>query len=300
MALDHLDKVIMREPINHVIDADIKGFFDNLSHEWLKKFLEVRIKDRSLLRIIVRFLKSGIMEDLKTYETEKGTPQGGVISPVLANLYLHYVLDLWVEKVIKRRYLGAVEIVRYADDFVICVRQKDEAIRLLDELKERFEMFGLELAEEKTRLIEFGRYAETNARKNGRSPDTFDFLGFTHYCSKSRNGRFMVKRKTARKKLCVKINETYQWLKDIRNQVKVREWWSIVAAKLRGHYQYYGVSGNFRCLKSFYWLVVRAVFKWLNRRSQKKSMNWNQFREYLVRFPLPKPRITYNMYTLCS
>jgi len=290
--------MIMSKPVNHVIDADIKGFFDNVNHKWMKRCLEERIGDKNLLRLIIRFLKSGIIEQGKYYTTEKGTPQGGILSPVLANIYLHYVLDLWIERVVKKEAKGYVGIVRYADDSVICVQYKEDSRQILEKMKERLLKFGLELSEEKTQIIGFGRYAEKNARSKGKKPDTFDFLGFTHFCDKSRKGAFKVGRRTSRKRFSQKAREMNQWLKSVRNVAKPEEWWSILCAKLRGHFQYYGVSGNYRGIYRFYVLTVKLVFKWLNRRSQKKSFNWQSFNEYLRMYPLPKPKIHHNLYTL--
>jgi len=297
-ALDRVDKIIMGYPVNHVIDADIKGFFDNVNHSWLRRCLEERISDQTLLRYIVRFLKAGVMEAGKWTETEQGTPQGGIISPILANIYLHYALDLWLIKVIKRQSRGLVVMVRYADDFIIFVQYQDEAERILIELRQRLAKFGLELAADKTKIIGFGRFAVENARKKGRRAGTFNFLGFTHFCDKTRTGKFKVGRTTDRKKFTAKLKTMNDWLKAIRNIAAVKEWWSTLGAKLRGHFQYYGVSGNFRGMKRFYFLTIRMVFKWLNRRSQKKSYNWERFAKYLRRYPLPTPKIYHNLYTL--
>jgi len=299
-ALNRLDKIIMKYPINHVIDADIKGFFDNVDHKWLMECLKQRISDRHLLRLIVRILKSGVMEAGAWYKTERGTPQGGIISPVLANIYLHYILDLWMELKVKSRSSGAVYVVRYADDFVICVQYKDKAHRIVNELRERFKKFGLELSEEKTRVIEFGRYSVENAARRRERPATFDFLGFTHYVGKTRRGHFKVGRTTSRKRMKKKLKEMNIWLKSVRNLLKIKKWWPILCAKLRGHFRYYGVSGNFRGISRFYHHTVRLLYKWINRRSQKRSMNWDKFNEYIKRYPLPRPKIYHNLYTLCS
>ena len=297
-AIDKLDKIIMTKPVNYVIEADIKGFFDNVDHSWLMGFLEERISDRSFLRLIKRFLKAGYVEEGRKYNTSKGTPQGGIISPMLANIYLHYVLDKWVETVVKKNCNGYVEVIRYADDFVIMVEKKEDTQRVVEALERRLGKFGLELAEDKTRVIEFGRYAEENAKRRGKKPDTFNFLGFTHFCDRSRKKRFKVGRKTDRKKFNMKIKETNEWLRKIRNAYKVKEWWPILCAKLRGHFQYYGVSGNFRSIRRFYYLTIRLVFKWLNRRSQKKSFNWKRFSAYVKKHGLPQPKIYHNLYTL--
>jgi len=297
-ALNAVDKTIMTRPVNYIIEADIKGFFDNVSHEWLMKFLAVRIKDPSLLLLIRRFLKAGYIEADKIVATEQGTPQGGNLSPMLSNIFLHYVLDLWFEKKIKPQVRGQVHLVRYADDFICMVQHADDAQRIEQALRERFAKFNLELHSEKTRTISFGRYERENADRQGRRPNTFNFLGFTHYCDKSRKGCFKVGRKTSGKKFRAKCKEMNNWLRNIRNCMKSKEWWPVLQAKLRGHYQYYGVSGNMRSLQCFYWLTGRMVYKWLNRRSQRKSFSWDSFLTYQECYPLPKPKIVHKFYTL--
>jgi group II intron reverse transcriptase/maturase len=297
-ALNKLDKVVMSKPVNHIIDADIKGFFDNVDHEWMMKFLEVRIADRNLLRLIKRYLIGGYIEEGRKYKTEKGTPQGGVISPLLANVYLHYVLDVWIERVVKKHCVGYVELIRYCDDFVICVQKQEEAQKLRKCLEKRLNKFGLELSEEKTRVIGFGRYALQNAKRKGKRAETFNFLGFTHFIDKSRKGNFKVGRRTEGKKLTLKLKELNNWLKKVRNLASVKEWWPILCSKLRGHFQYYGVSGNFAGINRFFKQAIRLVFKWINRRSQKKSFNWKTFLEYLRKVGIPKPEIHHNLYTL--
>lgn len=296
-AIKRLHEVIMRYRINYVIDADIKGFFDHVDQQWLMRCLEQRIRDKGLLRYIKRFLKAGVMEEGKWQETEQGTPQGGIISPILANIYLHYILDLWLVKAVQPWCRGAVVMVRYADDFVICVQYQDEAEKILTLLKQRLNKFGLELAMDKTKVIEFGRYATENAQKRGQKAETFTFLGFTHYCAKTRNGKFKVGRKTDRNRFRAKIKELNTWLKAIRVTAQVREWWPILSAKLSGHFQYYGVSENYWSIQRYYFLTLRLVMKWLNRRSQKLSMNWERFLRYLRRYPLPRPKISFSLYT---
>lgn len=295
-ALERTNVILSSKPVNYVIDADIKGFFDNVNHKWLTKFLEHRIGDKNLIRIIVRFLKSGVIEATELLKTEKGTPQGGIISPVLANIYLHYVLDLWIDKIVKKRCMGYVEIVRYADDFIIFAQKQEEANCILESLHKRLGKFGLELAADKTKIISFGRYAKENARKTGRKLETFDFLGFTHYCDKSRKGNFKVGRKTSKKKFSTKMKEMNEWLKSVRNTAKVREWWPVLCSKLRGHFQYYGVSGNYQSIWSYAYRTKRLVYKWLNRRSQKRSFNWKTFGDYMERYELPNPKIHHNLY----
>jgi group II intron reverse transcriptase/maturase len=297
-ALKQLNKIIMTQPINHIIDADIKGFFDHVDHGWMRKFLEHRISDTNFDRLIYRFLRNGYMEEGREYDVEKGTPQGGIISPVLANIYLHYVLDLWLEKVIKPESRGTVEMVRYADDFVLCVQYKDDAEKILEKLKERLGKFGLELAEDKTRRIEFGRFSKQNAQAKGTKPATFNFLGFTHYIDQTRTGQYKLGRKTDRNKLTAKRKELNEWLKSARNRMPLQELWKTLRAKLTGHFRYYGVSGNFRSMARYRWEGLRLVLKWLNRRSQKKSFNWETFRRYVEKYPLPKPAIYHNFYDL--
>jgi RNA-directed DNA polymerase len=295
-AIKRLHEVLMRYRINHIVDADIKGFFDNVDQRWLMRCLEERIGDKGLLRYIKRFLKAGVMEEGKWQETEKGTPQGGIISPILANIYLHYILDLWLVKAVQPWCRGEVVMVRYADDFVIGVQYRDEAEQILVVLKQRLNKFGLELALDKTKVIEFGRYAADNARKRGQKAETFSFLGFTHYCGKTRKGKFKVGRITDRKRFRAKIKEMTNWLKEIRNTAPMKEWWPILSAKLSGHFQYYGVSENYRGIRRFYFLTIRMVMKWLNRRSQKKCINWQKFLRYLKRYHLPRPKISVSLY----
>lgn len=297
-AINAVDKTIMTEPINYVIEADIKGYFDNVSHEWMMEFLKVRIKDSSFLLLIRRFLKAGYFEAGRIVATEQGTPQGGNLSPMLSNIFLHYVLDLWFEKKVKPQTRGTCQLVRYADDFICMVQYASDAEHIEQALGERFAKFDLELQPKKTRVISFGRYERQNAKRQNRRANTFDFLGFTHYCDISRKGKFIVGRKTSRKRFRMKCKEMNNWLRKIRNFKKAKEWWPILQAKLRGHYEYYGVSGNMRSLRLFYSLTLRLALKWLNRRSQRKSFNWASFEKYLEHYPLPEPRIVHNLYTL--
>lgn len=297
-AINAVDKTIFCNQINHVIEADIKGFFDNMFHTWIMEFLQVRIKDPSFLLLIRRFLKAGYIDAGELVKTDQGTPQGGNLSPILSNIFLHYVLDLWFEKKIKPKARGKCYLVRYADDYICMVQYADDARNIKQALQERFSKFGLELHPEKTNVISFGRYERENAKRQKRKANTFDFLGFTHFCGKSRKGNFIVGRKTSQKKFRKKCREMNEWLKKTRNHKRAKAWWGTLIAKLRGHYQYYGVSGNFRSLKCFYFITIRLVRKWLNRRSQRKSFNWVSFTEYLKHYPLPLPRITCNLYAL--
>jgi group II intron reverse transcriptase/maturase len=292
-AIREINQTIMFKRVNYIVDADIKGFFDNVNHEWLMKFLEHDIGDKNFLRYISRFLKAGIVEDLVYYESDKGTPQGGLISPILANVYLHYVLDIWFEKVVKKRCRGEAHIVRYADDFVCFFEYKEEAEKFFEALEERLGRFGLELSREKSKIIMFGRRAKCNS-EDGKT-ETFDFLGFTHINGKTRTGKYRVVHRTSKKKLAVKHQSVKEWLwynmhEQLSDTIKA------LNRKLRGHYAYYGISGNFIGIRNFYEFVVKAVYKVANRRSQRKSLTWTRYERLLEKFPILKPRLYVNIW----
>lgn len=276
-----------------VVEADIKGFFDNVNHEWLMKMLEHDIADKKFLDIIKKFLDAGIMEEGKYLDTEKGTPQGNGISPILANIYLHYVLDNWFDVKVRRCCKGDCHIVRYADDFIACFQYPNDAKMFMETLRMRLEKYGLELAENKTRMIEFGRYAaKLRAERGEKKPETFDFLGFTFYCSMNTERTFFrCKVKTSRKKLQSKIRAMKEWIRENRN--KPLEWFfKKVNEKLRGHYQYYAVSDNIAEVKRYMRQTTWYIYKYLNRRSQKRSYNHESFFKGLLEtFPLAEPRI---------
>lgn len=295
-ALKAVNHMVMQEKVNWIIDADIEGFFDNVNHDWMKKFLKEKISDPNFLNLIAKFLKAGVMTEGQRENTSKGTPQGGIISPLLANIYLHYVLDLWFSIKERKSLSGYIGLVRYADDFVIGIQNRPEVSKLLSDIRQRLAKFSLSLAEGKTRILEFGRFAKENSDKEGKGkPKTFDFLGFTHYCGTTRDGRFALKLKTQRKKLYLAVKVQNQWFKLIRT-TKIPDIWKTFASKLRGHYQYYGVSGNFKSIKSYYDQNIKLAYKWLNRRSQKRTWNYDEFENYLEKYPLPQPRITYAIY----
>ena len=297
-AINRVDKLIMTKPVNHIVEADIKGFFDNVSHEELLRFLEIRIVDRTLLELIERFLKAGYVDGGLLVRSESGTPQGSILSPKLANIFLHYVLDTWFNETVKSSVSGFCELVRYADDFVCVVQSAEDAQRIEKALNARFERYGLEIHPDKSRALSFGRFESENAMRQDRRSNTFDFLGFTHYCDKSRKGKYKVGHKTSRKKFKAKCKDMNLWLKSTRNLVKTKVWWKVLRAKLHGHYQYYGVSGNMPSISKYYSITVRFVHKWLNRRSQKKRMSWSKLKNYLSCYPLPKPSIKHDLYTL--
>ena len=297
-AINRVDKLIMTKPVNHIVEADIKGFFDNVSHEELLRFLEIRIVDRTLLELIGRFLKAGYVDDGLLVRSDSGTPQGSILSPMLANIFLHYVLDTWFNETVKSSVSGFCELVRYADDFVCVVQRAEDAQRIEKALNARFERYGLEIHPDKSRALSFGRFESENAMRQDRRSNTFAFLGFTHYCDKSRKGKYKVGHKTSRKKFKAKCKDMNLWLKSTRNLVKTKVWWKVLRAKLHGHYQYYGVSGNMPSISKYYSITVRFVHKWLNRRSQKKRMSWSKLKNYLSCYPLPKPSIKHDLYTL--
>jgi group II intron reverse transcriptase/maturase len=299
-ALDVLDKTIMTKPINYVVDMDIEKFFDTIDHGWLMRCLRERIKDTSLLRLIGRFLKAGVMEEGKYMEVDRGTPQGGVVSPILANIYLHYVLDLWFEKAVKKQTKGYAQLIRYGDDFIVCFQSGSEARAFEETLRQRLGKFGLKIAEGKSRVIGFGRYEWEKARREGTRVATFDFLGFTHYCDKTRKGKFKLGRKTSSNKFRQKMKAVNQWLKSVRNQVKLAEWWKVLGLKLVGHYRYYGMSGNLQALRKFSREASKLAYKWINRRSQKKSYTYAQYCKFKKYNPLPEPKIYHLTYTLSS
>lgn len=297
-AVDRLDKEVMTKPINYVVEVDVRKFFDTVSHYWLQRCLEERVNDANLLWLVRRILKAGVMEEGHYQASDLGTPQGGVVSPLLANIYLHYVLDIWFVKQFKPKAKGYMQMIRYCDDFVVCCESEQDAKTFLTELVERFSKFGLTVSPEKTKIVKIGRAAWQRWKKTGEKPGSFNFLGFTHYCVTSRAGKFMMGHKTSKENLKRKLKEVQEWVKKVRNLKKLKEWWPTVKAKLIGHYNYFGISGNCRCLNQFYYGVTNIVFKWINRRSQRKSMTWEKFLQYLQWNPLPAPRICHSLYTL--
>ena len=294
-ALDELGRTIQQKKINWVVEADIKGFFDHVNQEWLMKMLEVRIGDVRVLRLIERMLKGGVMEDGLVGASEEGVPQGGPLSPLLSNVYLHYALDLWFERRFRKQCRGEVYYIRYADDYLACFQAQREAEAFLKAQRERLEKFSLELEESKTKLIRFGRYAEKDALDKGGKPEQFDFLGFTHYCGKTRYGSFKVKRKTSKKKYRTKLKEATEWLKKERNRHKSGELLKQAKLKLEGHLNYYAVTDNTPMCQDFSYQYTRIAFKWLNRRSQKRSYTWERFQDALTWVGWPKVRLRHRL-----
>jgi RNA-directed DNA polymerase len=281
-ALDALYVGIERKKVNWVLDLDIRSFFDKIGHDWLVKFVEHRIGDKRIVRLIQKWLKAGVMEEGRWFETEEGTPQGAVISPILANLYLHYVLDLWVNQWRKKKATGDVIIVRYADDAVLGFQHQDDAKRFLEQLRERLGKFGLELHPEKTRLIEFGRYAIERRKKRGEGkPETFNFLGFTHICeTSSKTGHYQVGRTTIGKRMAAKLKDIQAKLRQ-RMHAAIGDTAKWLQSVMRGYFQYHAIPGNEDRLKAFRKDVLRLWLRQLRRRSQRSRWTWARFLELL-------------------
>lgn len=295
MAIRKLNVMLERKSTSYVLDADIKAFFNHLDHEWIIRFIESHIKDPNIIRLIRRTLKAGVMENYTYTATEEGSGQGSVCSPVIANIYMYYVLVWWFNEKMKPLMRGFCELVVYADDFVVCFQYRDDAEMFYKHLIVRMNNFGLRLEEEKSRLIEFGRYAQENAERKGRKVDTFTFLGFTHYCSKSRNGKFRVKRKTSGKKFSKKCREMNVLIKGIRH-LPVKEVIYKLNQILTGYFHYYGVTDNYKSIEKFWFEVRRMLFYWLNRRSQRSSYTWEGFVEMMKNLPLVRPKIYVSVY----
>lgn len=282
----YINQTIMRKKVNYVLEADIKGFFDNVDHDWLMRFLEHDIDDKNFLRYIKRFLKSGVMEGTELKESDRGTPQGGLISPVLANVYLHYALDLWFEKGVKPKLKGEAYYVRYADDFLILFQYENEAQQVMQALKPRLGKFSLEVAEEKTRILPIGRFKGTK--------EDFDFLGFTFYNTKTRAGKYRLGVRTSSKKLKAKKQTAKAWLQT-RLTKPLAETMKIIAAALRGHCNYYGVNGNFHAIQNFWKYLKYAAYRMLNRRDQKGKFKYKKYLR-VWDYYVAEPHLTTNIW----
>ena len=289
-ALSVLGQNIATKKVNWISDADIKGFFDNVCHERLDELLRIRISDPKLLALIRRFLKAGVMIEGQRFDTEDGVPQGASLSPLLANVYLHYVLDQWFERDVKPRLRGESYLIRYADDFIVGFELESDAVRYQTVLPKRLARFSLSVAEDKTKLIRFGRFARRDCqRRSEGAPQTFDFLGFTHYCGTSRAGRFKLKRKTSTKKLRVKLLDLKRWFwKQL--ETPIAEMWHTLNAKLRGHYQYYGINDNWPLLMAYREHARRMAKRHISRRSQNSYFSWAKFSAFTEHNPLASPK----------
>lgn len=285
--IKYINQTIMTKKVNYIVEADIKGFFDNVNHKWLMKFLEETIQDKNFLRYIKRFLISGYMEEMKFFETDKGTPQGGLISPILANVYLHYVLDLWIEKYIKPRCKGEVYYVRYADDFIVMFQYENEARSFLKVLDKRFKQFDLELENTKTRILPFGRFKGTK--------ESFDFLGFTFYNGKTTTGKYRPVIKSSKKKLKQKRMSVKKWLHE-RMHEPILTTGESIKKKLIGHYAYYGINGNYKAMVCFYKYIKYTWFKVLRKRGQKKPIKYWDFLRIWKFLKIPEAKIYVNIW----
>lgn len=283
-ALKALRAHCMSGRIGWIIDADIGSYFDTIEHGALRTMIQQRINDGGLLRLIGKWLNAGIFEAGELTRVQAGTPQGGVASPLLSNIYLHHVLDTWYARQIKPRLRGRSFLIRFADDFIIGCELEDDARRVMAVLAKRFARFGLRIHPEKTRLLQFGKPCR------GERPGTFDFLGFTHYWGRSRQGHWIVKRKTSGKRLGRTLRQYWQWCRDHRH-LPFKEQHRKLSRKLRGYYQYYGIRGNYKMLEVLYEAVERAWRYWLSRRGDKRGMNWERYERHRDLFPLPLPRI---------
>ena len=297
-ALKVVNAIVNKKEINYVVDTDIRGFFDHVDHEMLRKFVEHRVADPNINRLIARFLKAGIIEAGIRYDTFEGTPQGGVISPILANIYLHYVIDLWFEKVVRKYSIGKAYMVRYADDSVFCFENEEDAKTFYQQLIIRLKKFNLEVAEEKTKIISLGK-DENNDDESGTGIETgnFDFLGFTHYVSTNKYGYKVVMRKTSKKKFRASLIRLKEWIKRNRS-MPIKNLMEKMKSKVQGHCNYYGVTGNRNGVNDFIDETRRLLYKWLNRRSQRKSFNWDNFNKFLKKYPLPKAKIYVDIFAL--
>lgn len=284
-AVRDLSQELQYGSYNYLVEADIRGYFDRIDHQMMLMMLKQRINDKPFLKLIEKWLKAGVLDtDGKVIDPITGVPQGGIVSPVLSNIYLHYALDLWFEKVVKRHCRGKASLWRFADDFVCAFEYKDDAERFYRVLGKRLNKFSLELAEEKTKIINFCRF-------NKQERSSFEFLGFEYRWAISRNGKIILKKRTSRKKLKNSIATLKDWIKENRN-IKLVELFKKLNAKLRGYYNYYGVIGNFNSLHFFYNQVLLLLIKWLNRRSQKSSYNLQGFKDMLKYYAIEKPKIT--------
>jgi len=299
-AIKVLNAIVNKKEIKFIVDADIRGFFDHVDHEWLMKFVQHRIADPNINRLIARFLKSGMMEAGISYDTPEGTPQGGCISPILGNLYLHYVIDLWFEKVVRKNSRGQAYMIRYADDTIFCFENEEDAKEFYQQFIMRLGKFNLEVAEEKTKIISLGKDEDKDDEDDsgtGKGEVSFDFLGFTHYVSTNKYGSKIVMRKTSKKKFRAGLLRFKEWIRRNRN-MPIRILMKKMKSKVQGHCNYYGITGNRNSVNDFIDEIKRLLFKWLNRRSQRKSFNWDKFNKFLKKYPLPRAKVNVDIFAL--
>jgi RNA-directed DNA polymerase len=291
-AIKSLRKYLQETPVEIVIDIDLKNFFGTIDHKTLEEILREKIKDDKFIRYIIRMFKAGVLSEDELKIEDQGVPQGSICSPILANIHAHKAIDEWIEKIIQPHCKGKVKLFRYADDAIICCEKIEDAKRVRETLPKRLEKYKLTLNEEKTKMVEFSRQKVQQGIPQG----TFDFLGFTFYWGKSRKGWTIAKLKTSGKTLRKKLVKVEQWCKENRCKERLMDLWGTFCAKLRGHNQYYGVSFNTQCIQKFFWEATRIFFKWINRRSQKKSITWEKFKIFMERCPLPKTKICHKLF----
>jgi RNA-directed DNA polymerase len=291
-AIKALMEHLYKNEIQTVIDIDLKNFFGTIDHELLENILKDKIKDPKFMRYINRMIKSGVLTEGELKISEEGVPQGSICSPVLSNIFAHYAIDTWVEEMVKPACKGSVGLFRYADDAVICCQYEADAERIRQTLGKRLGKFKLQLNEEKTKLVPFNKRLANQGVKQG----TFDFLGFTFYWGKAQSGWVIPKLKTKAKAMKTKLKRVNEWAKEIRNKKPLKEIWKIFKAKLRGHVQYYGVSHNIEKVNTFLYRSTKIMFKWLNRRSQRKSYTWEKFQAFMISDPLPRGKIVHPLF----
>jgi group II intron reverse transcriptase/maturase len=291
-AIQALDAYLYTHEVETVIDVDLSNFFGSIDHNEVIKIIKGKISDPRLNRYLQRMFKAGILSNGELITSDEGVPQGSVCSPIIANIFAHEVIDKWMEEVVKPRCAGGVQMIRYADDIVICCQYERDAHRIKTALGKRLERFGLKMNDEKTKLTRFSK----RKQKRGEAQETFDFLGFTVYLGKARKGYYIVKMKTAGKRFSSKLKKVNEWARAIRNKIPLKHIMDLAAAKVRGHVQYFGVTHNFYAVHLFIRRVKGILFKWLNRRSQRKSFNWDQFIKFLDRMPFPNAKICHRLF----
>jgi RNA-directed DNA polymerase len=291
-AIKDLSTYLYKEEVETILDIDLANFFGTIDHSILLDFIKIKIKDTKFLRYLSRMFKAGVLAEGELIVSDEGVPQGSCCSPVMANVVAHYVIDLWIEEIVKPLTKGKIEMFRYADDLVICCKYETDAIRIKSALSKRLAKYKLKLNDDKTKLVSFS----VKKRRQGIKQETFDFLGFTFYLGISTKGYIIQKLKTNGKRFRSKLKAVNDWARKNRNRMPLKQLWKIFCSKLRGHLQYYCVSFNLDTTSNFVLAAKRIMFKWLNRRSQRKSFNWSKFSQFISRFPLPKVRVHHRLF----